>query len=270
MYRPPANEKPPYPLYAAVRASATAESRDWFETNAPQGEDSGAVPRWVWRIKDSIERLVPRMEALDVPGADSDSEDSEDEPEDTNGAGSSVYQYRFRFWGLALSPGGSSTIALVSKHSTQFPTRQASCKVLFDKRPENPNPTREGNEADGRLSTEGKMWEWMYGDGAQIPGVTVPSSTISSDTVSPLREIFADLRTKQTCAFCSEGMRNDGTEARCSKNHVFGKQSHLRLDKTVHDSLTRARPSQPPVHPRDSPSWRRGYLESARCARSDA
>ncbi|KAF4126835.1 hypothetical protein GMORB2_0572 [Geosmithia morbida] len=235
---PPGTTSPgPVPLYTAVRASATAMDQDWFETNAvpDEGDTSPlAVPSWVGRIRQSVQRTTGRVDALDlVPGADSDSEDTDEEMGEDDGErhGPPVHPHRFRIWGMSASPGGGSTVVLVSKYSTQLPARQAFSKLLFGTASSLAGsaapPLQDVINDDPSLSTEAKMWEWMYGAGGHVPGATVMSDiapVLEEQTGSNvLRQIFAPLKATLSCAFCKGQLHNleGGTEARCSRGHAF-------------------------------------------------
>lgn len=169
---------------------------------------------------------MPRSKAVDVPDVASDSEDTDDEVDDVAGSGLKVHPYRYRCWGMASSPGGGSTVVLVSKHNTQYPSRKARCRVIFggadddDEQGGEPRPHKPG------LTTEGKMWEWMYGHGEDVPGVTVQNE--GSNFSIPLRKFFMGVKATQTCCLCDSGLQDSGDESRCLNGHSFGEQTSLR------------------------------------------
>lgn len=138
------------------------------------------------------------------------------------GGGPQVHPYRFRLWGMAASPGGGNTVALVSKYNTVYPSRAPRCRLMFSGA-----PITEGEQQPLRphlqgLTTEAKMWEWMYGRGDEVPAVTTQNEDPSLSTAA-LKELFRKVKENQTCCFCDSGVQDDGTESRCLNGHSFGK-----------------------------------------------
>lgn len=181
------------------------------------------LPQWVKKIRHETTRYIPKEAAPETIQSDSDSSDSEEERDEEERAKPQIHPYRFRFWGMASSPGGGSTAVLVSKHSTQYPDRRGASKLMFEWK--SPTEEKEYKTRDplGRLTTEGQVWEWMYGGGPEVPsvmGITDVDPLLSKE--SSLREFLKDVKVKQICVFCDEGLTNDETEAKCSNNHSFG------------------------------------------------
>lgn len=111
--------------------------------------------------------------------------------------GPDVYPHNMRLWGIVRSPGGGSTAVLATSLLTQRPMRDAwgarRSRVLFGWRTRvgeaaaaeveveaGANDSEETSSSstsgpiattDG-LTTEGRLWEWMYGSGPGIPGLT--------------------------------------------------------------------------------------------------
>ncbi|KAL2015653.1 hypothetical protein VTK56DRAFT_5052 [Thermocarpiscus australiensis] len=172
IHPPDLSSPAPTPLYTLIRMSATATTRDWYETNAPAPIDPAAGPRpqWVGTIAQKLEVSVPVDMHLkrsyndddsnsDVSASGSDDEeggldlDAEDLgflPEDdtmlTTGDDHGtalktpeIHPYRFRLHGLTISPGGGVTAVLASSHSTQLPEKGGwhtmRSSVLFGQRP---------------------------------------------------------------------------------------------------------------------------------------
>lgn len=239
IYRPDTDVKPPLPLYSAVRASATGSSDDWFQSNLPAS--SPLIPSWATRIGRTVRRLAAKEDVIDAPDDDSDPEGSEGEFEDADldnndGSGRShvvVHPYRFRFWGFAASPGGGSSVALVTKYNTQLFSRKGFCKLLFASFPSEKRPSGVVDHraaVKDHLTTEGRMWEWMYGEGLPVPGVTCTTTRDDAhdsamDVDEPTREIFAAMRDKQKCVFCNGHLRFQEDEATCAKGHSLGESS---------------------------------------------
>jgi hypothetical protein len=174
------------------------------------------------------------LEPLDT---DSDSDDSvDDEPENKN-AVRNIHQYRYRIWGLVSSPGGASTAVLVSKYNTQYPERRGASRIHFDWK------LREGDgEPSGvavpvsSMTTEGRVWEWMYGDGQPVDNTTKSNrgSTPSDASDSPVKTLLKASAANQQCVFCNSPLENDGREARCANNHSFGKRVTSLRDDSLH------------------------------------
>ncbi|KAF5010906.1 hypothetical protein FDECE_2934 [Fusarium decemcellulare] len=211
----------PVPYYSVVRLSATANNQDWFQTNLSDAEAS--LPEWAARMRRHTTRLVSRAMALE--GLDSDSEVSEDDFMEEDSSQLQVPESRYRIWGIAASPGGCATAVLVSRYSTQHPERRALCKLMFAR-------SDGGNDGEGNqnapatsiraLTTEGQVWEWMYGSGPEVPGTTVSSKISPELQYSPLREQFRSVAARQHCVFCDSELRMEGDEARCHNGHSFG------------------------------------------------
>ncbi|KAM0563683.1 hypothetical protein ACHAPJ_001410 [Fusarium lateritium] len=210
----------PVPYYSIVRLSATLNNQDWFQTNLPEPEAS--LPNWAARIRRHTTRLVPRSIALE--GLDSDSDDSEDDMMDEDTSQLQVPGSRYRIWGLAQSPGGSTTAVLVSRYSTQHPERRALCKLMFARRDEHED--KEHNDSltpVGPLTTEGQAWRWMYGNGPEVLGTTATSKISPELHNSPLREQFRSVAANQHCVFCDAALRLEEDEARCENGHLFAR-----------------------------------------------
>jgi hypothetical protein len=185
----------------------------------------------VERITKQTTRLIPREAAPEtlLDDSDEDEDDNVDDLYEDFESKPDLHPYRYRFWGLVSSPGDGSTAALVSQYSNYYPHRRGFCKLLFGsksprKSEEQAEEQAEQETPQGELTTEGKLWEWMYGGGAQVPGVTTSTSVDPSlYRASPQDSFFRDLRENQSCVFCDSRLQIDGGEARCSNNHTFGK-----------------------------------------------
>jgi hypothetical protein len=200
-------------------------NQDWFQTNLP--DEEAAVPKWAARIRRHTTRLVPRSVALE--GLDSDSDDSEDDFMDEDTTQLQVPESRYRIWGLAHSPGGGTTAVLVSRYSTQHPERRALCKLMFSRRDEERGAEGGTVVPSKRLTTEGQVWEWMYGNGPEVLGTTITSKISPELHNSPLREQFRSIAASQQCVFCDMALHLEEDEAKCENGHIFGKQSILCL-----------------------------------------
>ncbi|KAF4963669.1 hypothetical protein FSARC_8313 [Fusarium sarcochroum] len=210
----------PVPYYSIARLSATLNNQDWFQTNLPEPEAS--LPNWAARIRRHTTRLVPRSIALE--GLDSDSDDSEDDMMEEDSSQLQVPGSRYRIWGLAQSPGGSTTAVLVSRYSTQHPERRALCKLMFARRDEQGD--KEHNDAITPvrpLTTEGQAWGWMYGNGPEVLGTTATSKISPELHNSPLREQFRSVAANQHCVFCDAALRLEEDEAKCENGHLFAR-----------------------------------------------
>jgi hypothetical protein len=144
-----------------------------------------------------------------------------------------VPEARYRIWGLAHSPGGATTAVLVSRYSTLHPERRALCKLMFSRRDE------ERDEAAGtvapakQLTTEGQVWEWMYGNGPEVLGTTSTSKISPELHNTPLREQFKDIAGRQRCVFCDAALYLEEDEAKCENGHLFGKLGIQLLSQII-------------------------------------
>ncbi|KAM3502598.1 hypothetical protein MY10362_004752 [Beauveria mimosiformis] len=163
-----------------------------------------------------------------------------------------VHPRRFRLWGLAASPGDGCTAAVVSKYNTQHPSRRDRAEVMFGwhvpgdaeeapaaaaaaaggaggssskKTMAPPPPPPPPPPPLAKLTTEARVWEWMYGRGGQVPGTTLASDDtllpVSSSLTSALRWQFRDVLPRIRCVFCEAPMRAQGAEAVCDAGHSF-------------------------------------------------
>lgn len=204
------------PYYSIVRLSATGKNQDWFQTNLPDAEAS--LPHWAAKIRKHTTRLIPRAMALE--GLESDSDDSEYDMMEEDSSQLQVHESRYRIWGMASSPGGSVTAVLVSRYSTQHPERRALCKVMFSR---DEQVQQNGIIPSVRpLTTEGQVWEWMYGNRQEVFGTTAESKISQELHNSPLREQFRSVVSIQHCVFCDAGLQMGGDEAKCENGHMFG------------------------------------------------
>ncbi|KAI5463201.1 hypothetical protein BGZ63DRAFT_505263 [Mariannaea sp. PMI_226] len=210
------------PHYSLVRLAATANNQDWYQTNLP---DTGAnPPQWAGKIRKLTTRVVSRASALE--GLDSDTDESEDEivAEDDESK-LQAHHSRFCIWGMAASPGGGSTAVLVSQFNTQHPERRAVSKLLFgwrDQEDYRSVQSQEATPAEG-LTTEGQLWEWMYGGGRAVPGTTAGNKTMAEEGDSRLREQFRGVVARQQCVFCDARLQTEGNDVKCMNGHVFAR-----------------------------------------------
>ncbi|PTB80657.1 hypothetical protein M440DRAFT_1348832 [Trichoderma longibrachiatum ATCC 18648] len=228
VHDPDPHNKPPIPYYSLVRLSATPTNRDWYQTNLP-GDN---IPQWVEDIGGQNARLVARAAAL--YGIDSDFESDDDEgadrvmreaPPAPSESGLQVHPYRFRLWGLAKSPGDGCTAVLATKHDTQHPDRRGVCNVHFDWQvsASSDDKAHRVRPMYKPLTTEGRVWEWMYGLGGDVPGVS-PGQKRSSrgqQQASPLRALFKDVAKNLPCVFCEARLSIKDDVATCQNRHAF-------------------------------------------------
>lgn len=271
------------PLYTAVRLSATATNKDWWESSLPQRRNHKDEPQWVTEIhgkitaKATLDKAdevgdggsesgddgVERDENAENANNEEQSEDEDDDDNDASGAGGSGFQgenqgqidiytnpevhpQRMLLWGIATSPGGGSTAVLTSLQRTQKPERGTwnhyHSQILFEysTRRAKPfprgeaDPNRTGEEeynntmedaADVEgLSTEARLWEWLYGGGPGVPALTYYASPATlTTTVNPrlavhqaqdakaqadrdkIKSLFTSLVASQTCEICADG-----------------------------------------------------------------
>ncbi|KAI1147592.1 hypothetical protein F4825DRAFT_436883 [Nemania diffusa] len=139
-----------------------------------------------------------------------------------------VHLHRVRIWGLTASPGGATSAALVSVHSTLELERDTfaglQCRVLFGTHPRAADYGQHGDGAgggsDNPLSTEARAWQWMYGGGPPVPGFSAPA-TAPGDERAALRDQFHTIARRQLCVFCERPLVPWGNSSCCGSGHVF-------------------------------------------------
>ncbi|KAJ4417468.1 hypothetical protein N0V82_006132 [Gnomoniopsis sp. IMI 355080] len=206
-----------------------------------------------------------------VDGSDN-SDDEEEEEADPDAdfdpwanEGPDVYPHNMRLWGIARSPGGGSTAVLATPLLTQRPMRDTwgahRSRVLFGWRMRVGDPAEVAAEVDANdseeaqssstagavastttttttngLTTEARLWEWMYGGGPGVPGLTPrlepetleharqrrhrsgPAAATTQHVQDQeamarrarVRELCRPLVAAQRCEICGDG--NDGSE----------------------------------------------------------
>ncbi|KAL2754246.1 hypothetical protein ACRALDRAFT_2060173 [Sodiomyces alcalophilus JCM 7366] len=246
------------PFYTLVRMSATGSNTNWLQENGPlpaetpagdgqQYQDApSSMPQWAETIASTVSQSIPKALASRDLDSDSegggeeevgqpelgDGEEDEDDDEfdfdDLDENTELVNPWRVRIWDLAAWPGGGTTAVLISQHSTLGPETKIRTKVLFA--PGNGADRHHGGGGGGgnatattvrRLTTEARMWDWMYGDGSPVP------STIASEgePVMPLnpalREAMRPVVEAQRCLFCQGVLADTGRYSVCEMRHSF-------------------------------------------------
>lgn len=241
-----------------------AEIRQRISSTMPQGL-AGRVGIFGEDGEDAEDDIEPDDGADGGPDGEDDDgvgseESSDDEIDPSDGyAGPDVHTHRMRIWGLTISPGGGSTAVLATSQLTQKPERGGwhshRSRVMFayteggagrprqnqqqpqqQKRPLRPEDfldpslggtlgTEDSPENVDSLTTEGRLWEWMYGGGPGVPGITHYAYPPEAEdgTISPgraaqvardalaqarrdrVREIFRPFVEGQTCGICDDG-----------------------------------------------------------------
>lgn len=213
--------------------------------------------------EDGEDGIEPDDGAAAADAVDDDEAGSEESSDDGAApgdgyAGPDVHPHRMRIWGLAISPGGGSTAVLATSQLTQKPERGGwhshRSRVMFayaehgakrSRHQQQPQqqlraPRQEdfldpslggtlGAEDSAtnvdNLTTEARLWEWMYGGGPGVPGITHYAYPRAPEdgTISPgraaqeardalaqarrdrVREIFRPFAEAQTCGICDDG-----------------------------------------------------------------
>ncbi|KAI2618038.1 hypothetical protein GGS26DRAFT_596052 [Hypomontagnella submonticulosa] len=239
------------PSYSLVRLSATHENDAWYQTNLPlppNPEDGTVGPRWATEINHIIEHQLPRAMAY-RPDIGDDSAESEEGSEvdddadidaesvegseydpDENFAGvdteDQVHIKRVRIWGMTSSPGGGVTAVFISQHSTAWFGRDTyagyKCRVLFGRHDRNADRNEEAETTLSmkKLSTEARLWEWMYGGGPPVAGICAEAAE-DTERQNALKDHFAMVGRTQACSFCDLPLQSTGRSSRCVKGHVF-------------------------------------------------
>ncbi|KAK0715052.1 hypothetical protein B0H67DRAFT_232908 [Lasiosphaeris hirsuta] len=266
VHPPNPSEQPPMPLFSLIRMSATATNDDWYQTNIRPVADSTTTdtPQWARDIAQKLEIAIPadmhlrrsydeddsdsgsNSEELD---SDSDSEDDDvevdpalmdgsensDEEDPAIPTGPEIHPHRFRMHGLTISPGGGAMAVLASAHSTQHPERGGwhtirssvyfSCKRHHSVVSPSPLPPA--------LTTEARLFEYLYGGGPPVPGITVPAPAIDPyGQNTRLKALLGPAVDNQTCDLCQMPLTPVNPAANtassmsfvgCEKGHVFSK-----------------------------------------------
>lgn len=250
-------------------------------TDGGRSEEYDTRPQWARDIQQKIDISVPvNMQMKHGFEGDSDSEEDEeegseseaeldddedghdDEGEDTENEDNTrppipeINPHRYRIHGLTSSPGGGMTAILASHHSTQHPERggwhTVRSTIMFGYKPiqqarsshlQPPVPNDDIEIAP--LTTEGKLFEWLYGGGPPVPGVnfprgtsTYPSPSQTSETEDPdksaaaaaeqrkaqIKALFRPAIGAQKCDLCGTRMTENrrGALSGCEKGHYFG------------------------------------------------
>ncbi|KAG7126020.1 hypothetical protein HYQ44_001060 [Verticillium longisporum] len=236
IHPPNTMDRTPAPVFSLVRLVASATNDNWYQTTAPAPSDSAledqvTVPQWASTIDDIISLSVPV--AMATQNADSDSEvggpesDSDDDFEMPTDAGEQVNPWRIRIWGLAASPGGGMHAAMVSQQSALGPEPKVKSKIFWGFKPRLAavvEPASEGqDEPSGaaQMTTEGKMWEWMYGGGPPVRGAVGWEAEYRPKGDEALREQLRSVLEAQVCGFCKAGLRDAGRYTVCDNGHTF-------------------------------------------------
>ncbi|KAK3390081.1 gpi-anchor transamidase-like protein [Podospora didyma] len=269
------------PIYTLIRMSATASNSDWYETNVSNANGDGAItnastttadrPQWARDIAEKLEISIPAdmrfKHAFGGGGEESDSDDGsaindddsdlddmDDSDSDSDNATAAltvpdipeIHPHRFRLHGLSASPGGGSSVVIVSNHSTQHPERggwhTVRSSVLFAYKPRRhrlrPGSQQQDEPIDTRpllarpgsqpLTTEAQLFEWLYGGGPEVPGINISNRTTTDDISPPsshlqkslrdLRAIFAPAVERQTCDLCGARMTKSRPLTAASKS----------------------------------------------------
>lgn len=240
---PPNPQSPsPIPHYSLVRLSATSSNANWSQSNIPGATE--LLPQWADHIASTTSIRVPvamagRDADSDASGEDSDASSEDfDMPEE---AGEQINPWRIRIWGLAASFGGGMSVALLSQHSTLGPDRKPKSKLVFawkDRREDENEDVEMQDQAPpasdpgglridpgfaSHLSTEAKMWEWMYGGGPAVP-FTIARPDVPTGWQT-LRGEFEEAIKEQKCVFCLLPVEDTGRYSVCERKHSFGKLS---------------------------------------------
>jgi hypothetical protein len=169
-----------------------------------------------------------------------------------------IHPYRFRLHGLTLSPGGGVAAVLASSHSTQHPERggwhTVRSSVLFGykprrrrkhQEPQNSNDLADSqlidpqvmnmnmdldnikSDVNSQLTTEAKLFEYLYGGGPEVPGIHYyPADSADGEqrgNREALRRLFGPAVANQVCDLCGAKMDiRKGKLSGCKNGHFFG------------------------------------------------
>ena len=160
-----------------------------------------------------------------LKGVSRESDDEESEDEEMGGVEDGtiyVHPHRFRFWAIAASPGGGSTAVLYSRHSTLHSDKKPASHVFFGWYVADEEGSGQKIATDG-LTTEGRLWEWMYGNGEDVPGMTFARENVAAVRDTPLRKKFDKVLAALKCVFCESKLERQDKDVVCSNGHSFCK-----------------------------------------------
>ncbi|KAK0636583.1 hypothetical protein B0T17DRAFT_613298 [Bombardia bombarda] len=267
VHAPDFNNPPAIPLYTLIRMSANVNNLNFWESNRVEigvpadlhlkrgyGGESDSD-------NDSMGGVEPAdgedLEYLDDYENEAEADNTIDENDNTADVVipeiPEIHPYRLRLHGLAASPGGGATAVISSHHSTQHPERggwhTVRSVVSFGYRPrrrqhadDNTGPQQQQQQQQlpdpsiphahvEPLTTEARLFEWLYGGGPLVPGINMPSREEDGQDRGPaamaaqlerLRALFRPAIEQQTCDLCGSRMECRGAVSGCAKGHFFG------------------------------------------------
>lgn len=257
-------------------------------------------PRWVNEISSYTQRMLPfdvaqRLRALEYgadvetfedgddeldaevdaedDGSDEDSllavgeDDSDSDPADL---GPLVTTTRVRIWSLSASPGGGAIAVFIGLHAVLRPERLTfsglPCRLILAPAFASAESGQDATVMSMRkLSTEARTWEWMYGGGPAVPGVS-DADHANDANQTELKDMFSRDMGQQTCVFCERPLQWQGKSWRCQNGHTF-RRFIVAPSPASWSWLTR---SQRPAQPLVFPSWRQAYPRLAVSAAPNA
>lgn len=259
IHPPNLSQSTPVPYFSLVRVSATLTNYNWYQSNLPlpsNPEEQSQRPRWATEISKYVEAKQPISiayrsinpdsgeidEGDDLRAEDAGEEDMEKDDDSSEYNSDEDYDKtdfleqiqrlnemeqvnttRVRIMGMTISPGGGTTAVFITLFSAFKPERLVfsglRCRVLFG---QNLAPIDEAVVSMKNLSTEARMWEWMYGGGRPVPGV-VMSSADENSSRKALRVKFQAIAAAKKCVFCGLSVAVQESTSKCANGHAFGK-----------------------------------------------
>lgn len=235
-------------IQSIISAKVALDQADNVGDGGSESGDDGVEPNEDSKEKDDEDQSEDEDEdEKDVSGVGGGSFEYENQGYIDGHINLEVHPQRMRLWGLAISPGGGSTAVLASSQLTQKPERGTwnhyHSQVLFEssRRRGKPLPTgdtenntgMEEYDEDGTadddapdvegLSTEARLWEWLYGAGSGVPALTYYASHATTASTNPrvaahrtkdagaqahrdkIKSLFTSLVAGQTCGICADG-----------------------------------------------------------------
>lgn len=256
-------------------AGLAGDDDDGGEQDGEDGADQAGEEEEQEQEAAAAAAAGPQDKDEDWDSDDDDGDDSDDDDDDGRGGGAvpayegpDVHPLRMRIWGLAASPGGGTTAVLASQQLTQKPERGGwhnhRSRVMFDhhrggRRARAGKTQDDGGDGGGgrrgddegasavnvdSLTTEARLWEWMYGGGPGVPGITglvgggrgdidddinnnnddddnngkdnssnnnnpgraqEARDSLAQERRNRIREVFRPLVRDQTCSICADG-----------------------------------------------------------------
>ncbi|TLD13703.1 uncharacterized protein PgNI_05031 [Pyricularia grisea] len=162
--------------------------------------------------EEDVDVMQNHLKQMDAPASSADDD--------------SIPIWRARLYGIALSPGGGCSAVVWAKMAAAVVERGAwhqarstlsfHCHAMPWAEEEDKVEVNSGPHI-ARLSTEAKMFEWMYGRGPDVVGVTRPNE--GDEGIPVIKRACEGI--VSSCAYCRQPLVREGLFFVCPKRHSF-------------------------------------------------